>query len=1381
MDDFQNKQDSEEEISDNDFFSSALYTNRRRRSSAETGTVFSRGTIGGKSVRVPTGTLNMNSLSSDSGTENTTSFTAVPTPSKRQTISTNRVFSPYDLSFFEDPVTTREMTSSEIQRMNAKKTKEQANASSAASQPAEKTSASDSGYSGTIVSPYGTVASSSASRTESNGIGKETKKPVFTVKQNRTGSSKTTSRRPVSSEASPAQEEAKKPAFTVRRNQNASAKKSQRILTPENNVMPEDDVPVFTKRNQSRSSASVTTSQRFLTPENNVMPEEIRPAAKPAGNASSANSVFFSSGTSSSSSQRPAFSQFSEQKNTYSSAQQSEKTSNGFNPSEAVKPSLSSDSTEKGTGFDQALFSSYGFTNLDGEAAASEAVRRTAEMNVARQETPAVIYPDASDSKKNRTKTTIISPASSGSGSFDSSGGLKNSSSAEPDLGSTIAIPISAAAAETATAVTSAKRSPSSGYGKEASASPSNRTAAAKQPLSSSDGGGGKPPRTGGNRKSSSANAEGGLFRILTIILCIGIVVELIAIASGGFIIKSMTDHAPSLNLTDFIGEESTKIYDDSGNLITEVGVYLRENVTYDQYPESLVDAFLSIEDSRFFSHFGFDIPRFTKAMIENLKTMSFDQGGSTFTMQLVKNTYFSIEATDGSAGKERTKSIEYKVQQIYLAMKLEKLLSKKEIFQLYLNKLNFGGNIRGIQRASQYYFGKSCNELTLCESAMLAGIVNLPNRYNPYDYLDYATDRRNNVLYLMNHHGYITDEEYELAKKIKLENTLVGDSRQATEDSEYQSYLDVVLEEALELTGVDPTIKGMQIYTHLNRNMQEQVEAIQNGETSVVFPDDLMQVAMVSMDNHTGAIVAVGGGRNYDGARLLNRATMNYKQPGSSVKPLLSYALAFEYLGYSLDEVLIDKPITYPLESMVLVNASENYQGDVMIRDAVGNSLNIPAIVTLNRVVEKIGKEKVVDYLHAIGFSHVKAENFHLSYAIGGTTFETTCKELAGAHSMLMNNGVYNKPHTIQKVVMTSDGSVIYPDGQNTKVLSPGSAYLAADLEESDVSGPYFNYMQILKSDYPVYAKTGTTDWGNDGVQYGIPKGQMKDKWMVASTSRYTNCVWVGYDMAVAGKETYYTQYKSSLNIPGNINRLLLDKEAELFGTPEGLQPPEDVTESTYIFGTFPHVKPEYAADGGGTVTSRVSKSGLENMPLSTVEEFTAYQQNEAKFLGSSGMSASYDQFGTLNVAWGNSSGVCAGGSRYIGLHDPYNSIDQWGACIADVSWLSGGNGQYWATVYVNENPIAEISSTNGFYTGYVGDLSGEVKVCGGSTTADGSDNTACTVAAFNNNDNPGGYYDEGGNWIPLDTTDYSQYGYWDENGNWIGEGYWDENGFHH
>ncbi|MEE3487023.1 MAG: transglycosylase domain-containing protein [Bulleidia sp.] len=884
--------------------------------------------------------------------------------------------------------------------------------------------------------------------------------------------------------------------------------------------------------------------------------------------------------------------------------------------------------------------------------------------------------------------------------------------------------------------------------------------------------------------------------KIWTGILCAFVILYLIVGAVGLTIVNRMTSNAPALDVTDFISEESSKIYDDQGQIITEVGVLLRENVAYDQLPESVVDAFLSVEDSRFFTHFGFDIPRFTMAAIQNLKSHDFSQGGSTFTMQLVKNTYFTTDATATSFGSERAKSIEYKVQQIYLAIKLERLLSKKEIFQLYLNRLNFGGNIRGIQRASQYYFGKDVTDLTLPESAMLAGIINLPNRYNPYAYLDYGTERRNEVLYQMYNHGYIDETEYNLAKAIKVEDLLVGEQRKATEDSEYQSYLDVVLNEVTAMTGTDPTVKGMEIYTYLNRDMQQQVEDIENGNVSnVYFPDDLMQCAIISVDNRTGAIVAIGGGRNYDGARLLNRATMNYKQPGSSVKPVLSYALAFEYLGYSLDEVLVDKPITYPLESRVLVNFNGRYAGDVSIKDAVGDSLNIPAILTLEKVLDKVGQEKVVSYLNSIGFSHVNNDNFHYSYAIGGTSFETTVEELAGAHAMLINGGVYNKPHTIEKIVMSKDGTEYYPEDQNKQVLSSGSAWLACQLEYNAVFGNYSSYLRLLRSDYPVYAKTGTTDWGQDGLPYGIPEGVMKDKWMVSNTSHFTNAVWVGYDQAIAGKDCYFNSYKSSLNIPGNIQRTLLDKEAELFGAPEEIARPSDVEDVTYVYGTYPHVKVEDWMTPGVGITSQVSTAGLKSQPLITAAEYNTYlaQQNSGLQL-----SAQYDGTGSMKIMWSSEGGPCSG-SRDISLHDPYNDIEAYGACLADLNWLVTGGSGYWATVTVDGNVVNQLTSATSAWTGYVGELYGNVQVCGGAGGSDTGE-SSCVVASYTDNvyggegywdeatqtwivtstTKTGGYYDTAGNWIDDPNFDSSQYGSWDANGNWIGSGWWNTDGYH-
>ena len=822
---------------------------------------------------------------------------------------------------------------------------------------------------------------------------------------------------------------------------------------------------------------------------------------------------------------------------------------------------------------------------------------------------------------------------------------------------------------------------------------------------------------------------------VMAFVVCFCVLIEFMVFAGGIAVCIDMIKDAPVLNIDDFVGNESTKMYDRNGEIITEVGAYLRENITYEDMPEALIDAVLAIEDSRYFEHFGFDIPRFIKSGVEVVKARSFVQGGSTLTMQLVKNTYYQTDNIEGGTMAE--KKIERKVQEIYLAMQLDKSFDKKTIFELYLNKLNFGGNIRGVQKAAYYYFGKSASTLNTSECALLAGVINGPNGYNPYYHLEEATDRRNTVLDMMAYHGYITLEDCELAKSIKIEDQLVGEDYSTVQSgSQYQSYIDVVIQEAQEITGKDPSFYGMTIYTNMDRNIQQQIERIQNSE-DIRFPDDLMQVSMITIENDTGSIVGVGGGRNYEGARLLNRAISQYKQPGSSVKPLLSYALAFEYLGWSLDHIVTDRPITYPFESRVLVNSDGKYRGDVPLKDAVGTSLNIPAILTLEEVVDTIGKEKVVDYMQSLGFTRVTDDNFHLSFAIGGTWFETTPYEMAGAQAAMLNGGIYNKPHTIEKIIM-QDGSVYYPSDQNRKVISSGSAWMVTELLYNNVYGPYFNYMQILKRDYPVYAKTGTSDWGSDGLQYGIPKGAAKDRWMIASTAEYTNALWVGYDKGISGMNTYFSSYNSSLNIPGNINKLILDAcetSSNMAKLENGITKPNDVDEITYVYGTYPYAKPENWMTSDQIVTSYVSKAGEKDLVSIYDYEF------DGEF---NGISASQNEDGGINISWSVGNGGCFGNEKDISLIDDYNNIPAYGTCLFDYSWILGeSNITYWATIYSDGNQVGSVSTNIPSYSGWPGELYGNVKVCGGYTSNEYTSETKCTAFDYSY-----GYWDD--SWGP-------------------------------
>lgn len=663
----------------------------------------------------------------------------------------------------------------------------------------------------------------------------------------------------------------------------------------------------------------------------------------------------------------------------------------------------------------------------------------------------------------------------------------------------------------------------------------------------------------------------------ISIVMSVLATLVLVAILVGIVMIASLLKGKPELNVEDFNPTESSIVLDRDGNQISELGTVIRQNVTYEDLPTSLIDAFVAVEDSRYFEHNGFDVPRFTMAFLKNLRTLSFSQGGSTFTMQLVKNTYFVSD----DAGTGAAKSIQRKIQEIALSLELEGKTSKKEIFVNYLNKLNFGGtnqNIRGVQKAAQYYFGKDVSDLTLPESAMLAGVINGPSLYNPYNHLDYAQDRRDEVLYLMNYHGYITDTEYKNAVATKVEDFLYDsskDNKGSHNGIPYQAYVDAVVSEVYELTGLDPYTTSMVIHTNMDKNVQELIDEIQAGNVNDYFayPDEEFEVASVVLNNKTGEVVGILGGRNYSdgGALLLNHATDQFKQPGSSIKPVLVYSQMFEVLGYSTSHVVVDRPLSYIGTDLIIANSTGTYRGEVTLKDAVANSLNTPAISIMRELQEAKGDAYLISYLKSLGFN-ISADDFDEQYAIGGKGLQVSCLQLAGAYGALLNGGYYTAPHTIKKIEFISDKAPYIPTYNSKQTISEESCYLMSELLKNNVNGGYPNLMGIFKDEYDVYAKTGTTNYGVEGATYNIPNGSIKDGWVVAGSSEYTVATWMGYEKAQADKPSYMTYALYNQNIKGKITNLLLDKTVELYGKPESIQRPSGVTSITHILGTFPY-----------------------------------------------------------------------------------------------------------------------------------------------------------------------------------------------------------------
>lgn len=785
----------------------------------------------------------------------------------------------------------------------------------------------------------------------------------------------------------------------------------------------------------------------------------------------------------------------------------------------------------------------------------------------------------------------------------------------------------------------------------------------------------------------------------------------------------------PDLVLTDLVAEESSVIYDANDQVVAELGEYKRENVGYEEMPNVLVDAFLAIEDSRFFDHFGFDIPRFMKAALENLRSGSFDQGGSTFTMQLIKNTYFQVD--DGENSTIAQKSIARKAQEIVLAIEADAKLDKRDIFASYLNRINFGNNIRGIQKAAQYYFGKTVNELDLSESAFLAGLINSPNACNPYnnlikydegniyvsseiDYLANGTNRRNEVLDMMVYHGYITQAECDLAKSIKLEDQLVGESN-VWDDAipYYQSYIDAVIDEVKEVTGLDPTTNSMKIYTNMDTYMQQLVYDIQNSNDIVNWYRDDMQNAIISMNNQTGAVVAIGGGRNQSGALNWNRATMSKIQPGSTIKPIFEYLLAFEKLGWSTSHTLTDRPIYLYGSDHLIANASGTYDGDMLMTEAVARSLNTPAIQTLEAVIEKEGEDFCVDFLESIGLEP-DHDTFDLQYAIGGNTLQVSPEQLAGAHAILFNGGKYIEPHTVRYIEM-NDGTTYTADTEGTQVVSSGAAYLSAQLEYEVVYGDWYNYTQILKDSYPVYAKTGTTDWGDSGEAYGIPTGAAKDSWLVCSTSQYTNVIWLGFDKAQEG--AYITSRDDNINLKGQIGNILIDEGIEHFGyEPQAVERPDDVVSITHVKGLYPYIEPTV----GTPVTGLIKKEYYKLAPASEIK----YEVKEGSL---SGITISADSiFDEINVEFNILGSTASEGMQDLTATSLSGKVTHaYGRLyFPRIRYVTPNNVTYYAELYIDGSLIdsSSTSSTSTYLSYSQSDLIGanEIKVCGTSSASD-------------------------------------------------------------
>ena len=621
--------------------------------------------------------------------------------------------------------------------------------------------------------------------------------------------------------------------------------------------------------------------------------------------------------------------------------------------------------------------------------------------------------------------------------------------------------------------------------------------------------------------------------------------------------------------------KDRTIVYDSSGNEIATLGMENRESVSYEDLPEVLVDAIIATEDSRFYQHNGVDSARFIKAAVQQVLGNRSAGGASTLTMQVVKNNLTSTEQT-----------IIRKFKDVYLAVFfMEKKYTKEEILEFYVNDSCLGGNVYGVEEASKYYFGKSVNDLTLPEAALLAGLFQAPSKYNPYNNPEGAQARRSTVLKLMVRHGYITQEEADIANGIDVSSMLVGKNN---ESNKYQSYIDSVIEEIEDKNDESPYLVPMKIYTNLDTKLQDGMNSIMSGE-AFNWVDDYVQAGVSIVDVKTGKLVAIGGGRNRTGERQWNYATQSYRQPGSTAKPLFAYGPGFEFNNFSTGELFVDEAWSYS-DGTPFNNWDGGYQGLMTLRRALAISRNVPAI----KAFQQVGGKNVAKFVEGLGIplkNHVAYE----AYAIGGLDEGVTTVQMAGAYAAFANGGYYTQPYTVSKIIYRETGEEKDMTPETNRAMKDSTAYLITNVLEYAAhygfSGGTSGYRGT------VAVKTGTSNYPESIMtKYHLPGYAVNDLWSVAYTPQYSIAVWYGYDEV--NSEHYNTSGTYKDNLVAAVMRCIPV-------TNEAFSMPSSVVASTFENETYPAQLPSENTPSDLVMTEYFVKGSQPTETSSRFEKF--------------------------------------------------------------------------------------------------------------------------------------------------------------------------------
>lgn len=753
------------------------------------------------------------------------------------------------------------------------------------------------------------------------------------------------------------------------------------------------------------------------------------------------------------------------------------------------------------------------------------------------------------------------------------------------------------------------------------------------------------------NRSKKKRKIINGIFITILALGIMGLV------AFSAFLIY-IASSAPTFNPNNLDTQELSIVYDKDGEVIAKLGAEKREKVTYDELPQVLVDAIIATEDSRFYQHNGFDAPRFLSATFKQLLGKSNAGGASTLSMQVIKNSFTDSKLDTGIKGIIR------KFTDIYLAVfKLEKNYSKEQIIEFYVNNHYLGGNIYGVEEASQAYFNKSVGDLNLSEAAIIAGMFKNPGGYSPTLHPEAAKNRRATVLYLMQRHGYITEEEAEIADSIPID-VICKDATGKSSSSgtnKYQDYIDTVVQELDKKYNVNPYKTSLLIYTNMDKSKQEGLNRVFTGE-DYNWVDDKIQSGVSVLDSQTGKILAIGGGRNRSIGGY-NFATDIKRQPGSTAKPLFDYGPGIEYNNWSTYEQFVDEPYTYS-GGRSISNWDNGYMGKMTLRRALALSRNIPAL----KAFQKVDKSKIIEFVTSLGIKpEIENGSIHEAHAIGAFT-GTNPLEMSAAYSAFSNGGYYNEPYSVSKFTYRDTGNTVEHKSQKTRAMSEATAFMIASVLQDvqlNGGGKIQNYA----------VKTGTTNFDDAYVRsHGLPGDAIRDSWAVGFSTKTTLAMWYGYNES--------TPEYCMRNLPSSIEkdklyRTLVKEVIE--DDREAFRMPDTVVKLPIVSGSNPA---KIAPTGyGGNVTYEYFKKDAQPTAKSGEEEKLPTPENvKASYDGSSvtiswkAVENKYEEYGTFgyNVYFGNTLlGFTESTSYSKQLGNPYGTYK----VVATYKSFSGAN----------------------------------------------------------------------------------------------------------